>query len=233
MTTASISLIFKSAKPPASFTISVSPTDTIAQIKAQLAAEQNAPPADAQRLLLKGKALSDGKLLKEYSIKDNDVVNLMMKPGFEWDPSRSVSKALLSASASYDNPFSTMTSQPPPSLPLDQPERTSERQPVSFGSGALSPDAKVPAGGKGKRHQRIPSVVLSPSSSDTPGVEEPADILLPLDTPASLSTTPDEPMSSYHAQIAKPEFWNRLLVFLQYVSVSTLLLSDTGVLSYA
>ena len=40
-------------------------------MKTQFAAEPSAPPADAQRLLFKGKALADGKLLKEYNnIKD-------------------------------------------------------------------------------------------------------------------------------------------------------------------
>lgn len=62
------------------------PTDTIQAIKSQLAAESGAPPADVQRLLLKGKALADAKLLKEYDIKDGDTVNLMVKPGFQWDP---------------------------------------------------------------------------------------------------------------------------------------------------
>ena len=58
------------------------PTDTIQAIKAQLASEAGAPPADVQRLLLKGKALADAKLLKEYDVKDGDTVNLMVKPGF-------------------------------------------------------------------------------------------------------------------------------------------------------
>ena len=33
-----------------------------------------------------GKALADAKLLKEYDVKDGDTVNLMVKPGFQWDP---------------------------------------------------------------------------------------------------------------------------------------------------
>lgn len=65
----------------------------ISDIKSQLATVPGAPPADVQRLLLKGKALADGKLLKEYNVKDGDVVNLMVKPGFEWDPSKIVAQA--------------------------------------------------------------------------------------------------------------------------------------------
>ena len=81
-------MVFKSTKPVQSYTLSVQPTDTIAQIKTQLAATPGAPPADAQRLLLKGKALADAKLLQEYAVKDGDTINLMIKPGFEWDPSK-------------------------------------------------------------------------------------------------------------------------------------------------
>jgi len=85
-TAASITLTFKSLKPPQSFTLPVQPTDTIQSIKSLLASQPRAPPADAQRLLLKGKALADPKLLKEYNIKDGDIVNLMIKPGHTWDP---------------------------------------------------------------------------------------------------------------------------------------------------
>lgn len=82
-----LGITIKSVKPAQSYTLSVQPTDTIGAIKAQLASEPGAPPADVQRLLLKGKALADGKLLKEYDVKDGDTVNLMVKPGFQWDPS--------------------------------------------------------------------------------------------------------------------------------------------------
>lgn len=84
---ATINITFKSTKPAQSYTVSVQLTDAISDIKSQLAAVPGAPPADVQRLLLKGKALADGKLLKEYNVKDGDTINLMVKPGFEWDPS--------------------------------------------------------------------------------------------------------------------------------------------------
>ncbi|OAX36763.1 ubiquitin-domain-containing protein [Rhizopogon vinicolor AM-OR11-026] len=85
-TAASISLTFKSTKPPQSFILSVQPTDTVSEVKASLASQPHAPPAEAQRLLLKGKALADTKLLKEYGVKEGDTINLMLKPGFDWDP---------------------------------------------------------------------------------------------------------------------------------------------------
>jgi len=68
-----------------SFPLTVTTTDTIASIKQQLARQPRAPPADIQRLLLKGKALVDTKLLKEYGVTDGVIVNLMTKPGSTWD----------------------------------------------------------------------------------------------------------------------------------------------------
>lgn len=96
-TSAAITLTFKSLKPPKSFSLSVQLTDTIQSIKSQLASQPSAPPADIQRLLLKGKALADTKLLKEYTIKDGDTVNLMIKPGQTWDPNTNTNSAMSSS----------------------------------------------------------------------------------------------------------------------------------------
>ncbi|KAH9050927.1 ubiquitin-domain-containing protein [Lactarius deliciosus] len=94
---AALQITFKSLKPPFSVTIPVSPTDPISSIKGQIAAQSHAPPADAQRLLLKGKALADAKLLQEYNVQDGDTINLMVKPGVDWDPTKSPARpALLS-----------------------------------------------------------------------------------------------------------------------------------------
>ncbi|KZS87262.1 ubiquitin-domain-containing protein [Sistotremastrum niveocremeum HHB9708] len=95
---ASVTLKFKSLKPAATFTLAVSPTDTILAIKHLLAAKPGAPAPEGQRLLHKGKALADSKLLKEYPIADGDTVNLMIKPGFE--PPVSTTLANLTASPS-------------------------------------------------------------------------------------------------------------------------------------
>jgi UV excision repair protein RAD23 len=75
--------VIKSLKPPKTYTLAVQSSDTIADIKSYLASQPGAPPVDVQRLLLKGKALADTKLLKEYNIKDGDTVNLMVKQGQE------------------------------------------------------------------------------------------------------------------------------------------------------
>ena len=56
-------------------------TDTVADLKAVIAkTSSSAPQPDLQRLLLKGKALTDAKLLKEYDIDDGATVHLLLKP---------------------------------------------------------------------------------------------------------------------------------------------------------
>ncbi|KAJ7485715.1 hypothetical protein FB451DRAFT_1350185 [Mycena latifolia] len=171
---APITLTFKSLKPPASYTVQVHPTDTIAAVKALLAAQPAGPPVAAQRLLHKGKALADAKLLKEYPIASGDTVNLVLK-------------AL---------PTPTPTPAPAEStMSTDKPSIT------------------LPPASGGGRHQRIPSVVLSPSpSSETPSGST-ADITLTLDN--ATSTLPAQELSTYHATVANPEFWERLLSFLR------------------
>ncbi|KAF9525074.1 hypothetical protein CPB83DRAFT_860246 [Crepidotus variabilis] len=188
---ASLSLVFKSLKPPATYTLSVQPTDTIATIKTQLATLPSAPPSDAQRLLLKGKALADGKLLREYTIKDGDTLNLVVKPGFNWDPSAP----------------SATTSE------VDMASGQSQEV-KGFGSGSLDPNAR-PAASKG-RHGRIPSVVLSPSPTPGSPSGQEKDILLTLDTGAVPDSLPSpEVLSSYHETVANPEFWQKLHNFLK------------------
>ncbi|KAL0576340.1 hypothetical protein V5O48_005638 [Marasmius crinis-equi] len=189
----SISLTFKSTKPSATFTISVLPTDTIASVKSQLfestsdpSSPSHAPPPDAQRLLLKGKALADNKLLKEYPIKAGDIVNLMVKPGFDWDPS-------------------TVATRP---AAIAQPTPTQAKE---------ASTTLVSGGGGGKKHQRIPSVVLSPSPSNdlpSPGLKPteavPMDIELDIN---SLNAPTKKPEGPYHDAISNPEFWQKLWVF--------------------
>ena len=199
---ASISLVFKSLKPQATFTISVRLTDTISAIKTRLAAEPSAPPVYAQRLLFKGKALVDGKLLKEYgNIKDGDTVNLMVKPGYEWNTT-------------------TITTVPTPPVSAS-PMLASSPEPLSvhpspFGSGTLHPEVHSKQGGR--RHQRIPSVLLSPSSSlESSGAGE-KDIMLTID-PGVLPSPVLQPdtMSTYNQTMSQPEFWERLHDFLKYI----------------
>ncbi|THH26395.1 hypothetical protein EUX98_g7794 [Antrodiella citrinella] len=186
----SIDITIKSTKPAQSYSLSVQSTDTIATIKSQLASRPGAPPADVQRLLLKGKALADGKLLKEYDVKEGDTVNLMVKPGFHWDPSDTAPSPLPAFISS-----SSKTPVGPEHITLlpEQPSKSS------------------------RGHARIPSVVLSPSPSLMAAPDEKLiDIPLLLDT----SSIPDSgPLSSagettYHETVSQPIFWDRLFTFL-------------------
>lgn len=171
-------MTFKSLKPPALYTLSIHTTDSIADIKAQLAAQPAAPPADAQRLLLKGKALVDTKLLQEYNVKDKDTINIAIKPGVTWDPTK------------------------PPIL-------SSESMPDTIKIVAPAPQhPQTPKRG----HQRIPSVVLSPSPSGESQIAE-KDILLTLDNTSSSVAV--ESLSTYGQTVAKPEFWQHLYDFLK------------------
>jgi len=190
----SLNITVKSLKPTASFSLSVQSTDTISDIKTQLASQPRAPPADVQRLLLKGKALADTKLLKEYSIKDGDTVNLVVKPGFGWDPSSS-------------NPTS------PPTL---APSAAMQAPSQKFPSASTDDIPKLSTGGH--RHGRTPSIVLSPSPSQVSldPDEKIADINLTLDT-SSIPTASSSPgtKSTYQTSLAEPGFWDRLYSFLR------------------
>ncbi|ORX36421.1 ubiquitin-related domain-containing protein [Kockovaella imperatae] len=77
----SMNLTIKSLKPALTVSVTAQSTDTVADLKKNISKSSSAaPPPEGQRLLLKGKALTDSKLLKEYDIEDGAVVHLMMKP---------------------------------------------------------------------------------------------------------------------------------------------------------
>ncbi|KAF8137463.1 hypothetical protein EV363DRAFT_1210293 [Boletus edulis] len=142
---ATVNITFKSSKPPCTFSFPVQYTDTISDIKSHIAAQPRAPPADAQRLLIKGKALVDTKLLKEYDVKDGDTINLMVKPGFDWDPTKTSfptsapdmtpldteSATKLSAGPRHSRTPSIVLS-PSPSLASLEPERKSKPQDITL-----------------------------------------------------------------------------------------------------
>ncbi|KAG1729131.1 hypothetical protein EDB19DRAFT_1939123 [Suillus lakei] len=183
---ASISITFKSTKPPQSFTLAVQPTDTVSEVKALLASQPNAPSAEAQRLLLKGKALADAKLLKEYGVKEGDTINLMLKPGFEWDPTK--------APSSDTSPVKMKPSNLP-EIQTPQPKLATGHRHTRTPSIVLSPSPSI--------------VSLEPEG-------KPHDIDLTLDTSllptASISRAA---RSSYQTVISEPPFWDRLYSFLR------------------
>jgi len=178
--------VIKSLKPPKTYTLAVQSSDTIADIKSYLASQPSAPPVDVQRLLLKGKALADAKLLKEYNIKDGDTVNLMVKPGYDWN----------------QVPDSPMLDIPAPAS-----ETPAERSPAS-----LEPGTTKPA----ERHRRVPSVILSPSPNSLVPLREgaPVDVALSLDD-GDILPPAHAPPTPYQNVISSPDFWGDLLDFLR------------------
>ncbi|KAF5380248.1 hypothetical protein D9757_008231 [Collybiopsis confluens] len=195
---ATLNLTIKSTKPPVTYALAgIHPTDTIAAIKQHLfATHPTAPAPDAQRLLLKGKALADNKLLKEYTVNDGDTINLMVKPGVEWNAASVASPVPKSA-----------TSQTPQ---LSSNSSLLEGTPTSSSTSS-----------SGKKHQRIPSVVLSPSPANDDDLDKSPkrDVLLPLDT-NELDLGPSSPvlratLGTYHLMISNPAFWEKMLALLR------------------
>ena len=202
-----MNLTIKSSKPPVSFTIQVSPIETIATIKDLVAASPGGPPHDVQRLLFKGKALADGKLLKEYSISDGDTVNIMTKPGYVWEA---------------PTPKPSDPIPPPPSalqvrnmdtlaIPMEETERI---DPLHKRSGSRSGS---------RSHSRsnsinIPDLVLSPTpqNSSPMVLDSPQPVLLTVDSAAvSTPTTAPGSVSSYQKTMSQPSFWANLYGFLK------------------
>ncbi|OWT35392.1 hypothetical protein C362_06961 [Cryptococcus neoformans Bt1] len=75
-----ISLTVKSLKPSLTIPVTAQLTDTVSDLKTIISnSSASAPAPDAQRLLLKGKALTDTKLLKEYALESGATVHLIIK----------------------------------------------------------------------------------------------------------------------------------------------------------
>lgn len=86
-----------------------------------------------QRLLLKGKALTDSKLLKEYGLEDGAVVHLMLKAGWDASPSLKSNVPPAETETSSQVPTLTLTTDDLPSgqsaKPQDLPPQSAESQP--------------------------------------------------------------------------------------------------------
>ncbi|KAI9245577.1 hypothetical protein BY458DRAFT_466251 [Sporodiniella umbellata] len=78
-TTDRFQLSVKVLKPSFHFSIGgLVPTDTVAHLKQRIYQQQSAYPVQRQRLLVKGKVLSDTKSLNELGLQDESVVHLML-----------------------------------------------------------------------------------------------------------------------------------------------------------
>jgi hypothetical protein len=175
----------------------VSGNDTILSIKNRLASEHSrAPDVDIQRLLLKGKALADNKLLKEYlppSSSEGEEVSLtlMIKPGASW------------------NAEEKLTTTP------------SHLDPSSLQPTAGQKHSRTPSEGQADQFP-VPSLTLStPQSptSETGRIPVPLDIADP-DYPHSIRPgSPSSPggasVGVQHALLTQTEFWVHFREFLQ------------------
>ncbi|KZT60975.1 hypothetical protein CALCODRAFT_464917 [Calocera cornea HHB12733] len=193
--TESISITIKSLKPALSFPLQISPLDPISTLKHTLAQHPRAPPADAQRLLLKGKALADTRLVKEYALEQGAVVTLMVKPGVEWTGEERVDES---------------------AMEVDLPAPVPAGQLAAEGAGS----PQLTPGG-----HPIPTLTLStevPSRPQTPGTAPlPSTVhTVSLNTDLASITTPGpqpDPgtSASYHSTISSAQFWTRLFGFLK------------------
>lgn len=185
--------MIKSLKPLKTYTLAVQSSDTIADIKSYLASQPGAPPVDVQRLLLKGKALADAKLLKEYNIKDGDTVNLMVKPGYDWNQSAAPSKL---------------------EIPVPEPVPSAE-EPTST--------TLEPGTGPGRHRRVPSVILSPSPNTLTPLREgpPPIDVALSLDD-GDILPPAHAPPTPYQSVISSPGFWVDLLDFLRLAKPSSI-----------
>lgn len=205
---ASIEITVKSLKPSLTFPVKAQSTDTVAHLKSLVAASSSSAPAvEQQRLLLKGKALTDTKLLKEYDIGAGAVVHLVIKPAAASattstaapetaGPSSSSSPAAMEAAA--DGVIGTIPSHATSSAPKQlSPSRISSSDRTSFRQG-------------GPGHVRLPSLTITTSMDDdssSPGTEMPLSVI---DNAPPLGPQPVISSAEFHRTVSDPAFWQKL-----------------------
>ncbi|TIB38377.1 hypothetical protein E3P86_01665 [Wallemia ichthyophaga] len=109
-TPATLNLTVKNVKASQSAEISVQSSSTIADLKYKVVEAALAPSVGAQRLLLKGKALMDDKLVKDYdTLSSGGVLTLMLRGGAPSTPS-SIAPSNAPSNASSNTP-------PPQNIP--------------------------------------------------------------------------------------------------------------------
>ncbi|GFZ42867.1 hypothetical protein JCM24511_00585 [Saitozyma sp. JCM 24511] len=179
----SVSLTVKSLKPSISITVTAQLTDSVADLKALVAqSSPSAPPVEAQRLLIKGKALTDAKLLKEYDLTDGATVHLILKP---------VDKAASTPVIASPAGGSAATSAPPAPAPSQIP-----RSDMSTFAGSSA-------------HPEPPSLTITTSLDDsTPGTAMPLTVTDAVAPP--LGPQPQVSSASFHETVANPVFWQKL-----------------------
>lgn len=211
--TASITLTVKSLKPALSFTLAqCSPTATIAQLKAALHSEhgdKGAPAPDRQRWLLKGKAMADERLLREYEgVKDGDTVILSIKPA-------------AAAAASGEAPATaSAAAAPAPAVAPEKAKTAPAPSPFGFKSQSMAPlsprgangedpdskrarttsSASLSASINGGKHARVPSITLTTDFSNFDNLSGSAT------SPIEETLSASGPLEGSHAHVGSPPF---------------------------
>ncbi|KAJ2112782.1 hypothetical protein IW146_004366 [Coemansia sp. RSA 922] len=102
------SLTFKTLKAPVQkFTLHTSSVRTVAQVKRHLARVSNIPVAN-MRLVLGGKGLVDTKLIGDYAIPEDAVIQIISKPPVAGEAANAESAT---AAADEANPLSSVLNQ--------------------------------------------------------------------------------------------------------------------------
>lgn len=187
-----LNLIVKSLKPSLTFPISASPTDSISKLKSLVAASSpSAPPVDTQRLLLKGKALADNKLLKEYDISEGSTIHLVLKP----------------TSVTIDPP----TMSVPAPVPSNDPPALEAGASIQHGDKVKSMPSSSSASSiprpAGHGHTRVPSLTITTDVDARPG--SPGSPLIVTDAP-SLGPQAQVSSAAFHQTVSNPQFWQKL-----------------------
>ena len=200
-------MTIKSLKPALTYTITAQPTDSVLDLKALVTAASsssssagNTVAVESQRLLLKGKALADNKLLKEYDLKSGAIVHLILKT----TPAAGTMTSAAGLAATVPSPSAPSSSLNPASGAVPDLGSASTAQQ----SKSSSIDLPRPSMG----HARVPSLTItaeapgsSPGSS-SPGREIPLNLTdaPPLGPQAQVSS------ASFHQTIANPDFWQKV-----------------------
>lgn len=172
--------------------VSLAASATILDLKQLVSAKSSdkgvaAPPADYQRLLFKGKALVDARMIKEYDLA-GAVVNLVMKPG--WDKAAAAAPAGPSTAGSAG--LSKDTSDGIPALTISQADPSAEN---------TSSSASLPA-------RPLTTLDISPTASaNVPS----GSTSQPLTGGPSLENT----SAQFHHTIADPQFWQKVYELCQ------------------
>jgi hypothetical protein len=174
-----------------SISVTASLTDSISHLKDLVAqSSSTAPPADAQRLLLKGKALTDSKLLKEYDVTDGATIHLIIKStpviseGHTGSPS-------LSPSTSFTPGHHRTASDPALFAANDRAKASSPTQ-----TPILTITTSMP-GSDGLEHPSKPTPL---TLMDTMGPPK--------------GPQPQISSAAFHGTISSPKFWEEMRDFL-------------------